>query len=382
MKRQNILNNPIFLWVMGLLITSMNVHAGEDITITPAQSKMMGIVVAPLEAVSAVRSQHFPAQVVIPPASARMISAPQSGAVEELRVAVGETVRAGYAMARIRSPELVNLQGEFLQALTQASLAQSEFARDEQLFKDGIIAERRYITSKSRHEEQSAVLNQRRQGLHLAGMDDAAIRQLEKTRALSSLVTVVAPISGVVLERSVAVGQRVDRLDPLYRIAQLDVLWLEIRAPLEQVRGLTSGLRVEAPALSVTGRLILVGREVEPENQTVLLRAEVTQGAERLRPGQFVEAQLAMQDKRKNASGNTSAQQYSVPINAVARSGDKSVVFVQTAHGFRAQPVVVITEQNQRVVISGSLRGNERIAVNGVVAVKGAWLGLGGSGGH
>ncbi len=373
--------------LLAITVTSPAAQATDDIHFTPAQLKTLGIMVAPLEPASVVLSSRFPARVVIPPAQERVVSASQSGLVEALLVAVGDKVNKGQALATLRSTELVTEQGSYLQALTQVRLAQSELARDEQLFKDGIIAERRYLTTKSRHEELASALNEHRQTLRLAGMDEAALRRLEQTRALSGTLTITAPITGIVLEQKVVAGQRVDRLEPLYRMARLDTLWLELRVPQERVNGLSVGQGVEVPAASTlkgsaqpplrgtsaSGRLIMIGRDVDPENQTVLLRTEITRGTDSLRPGQFIEAQL---------TAPTAGQRYSVPVTAVARSAKQSMIFVQTAQGFRAQPVQIVSEQHGRSVIAGALRGDERVVVRGVAAVKGAWMGLGGSGGH
>lgn len=369
----NILQAAMTACLLAIAVPYPAAQAADDIRFTPAQLKTLGLAIAPLELAAVVLGSRFPARVVIPPAQERVVSASQSGLVEALLVAVGDKVSKGQPLATLRSTELVTEQGSYLQALTQVRLAQSELARDEQLFKDGIIAERRYLTTKSRHEELASALNEHRQTLRLAGMDEAALRRLEQTRALSGTLTITAPIAGIVLEQKVVAGQRVDRLEALYRMARLDTLWLELRVPQERVSGLKTGQGVEVPAASASGRLIMIGRDVDPENQTVLLRAEITRGTDNLRPGQFIEAQL---------TASTAGQRYSVPVAAVARGAKQSVIFVQTAQGFRAQPVQIVSEQNGRSVIAGELRGDERVAVRGVAAVKGAWMGLGSSGGH
>ena len=53
-------------------------------------------------------------------------------------------------------------------------------------------------------------------------------------------------------------------------------------------------------------------------------------------------------------------------------------MFVQSASGFVAKPVTVHEELPEFTVISGAFRGDERIAVRGLAALKGAWQGLGG----
>jgi len=51
---------------------------------------------------------------------------------------------------------------------------------------------------------------------------------------------------------------------------------------------------VQVPKLQASGKLIAVIRSVNKSDQTLHLRAEITQGAEKLSPGQFVEAEISL----------------------------------------------------------------------------------------
>ena len=106
---------------------------------------------------------------------------------------------------------------------------------------------------------------------------------------------------------------------------------------------------------------------MEEGSQTVTVRAEIAQGAENLRPGQFVEASLA---------GVTGAGIWHVPSAAVARQRDQAYVFVQTASGFRAVAVKLNGEAAGGTQISGDFKGDERIAVNGAASLKSLWQGV------
>ncbi len=73
-----------------------------------------------------------------------------------------------------------------------------------------------------------------------------------------------------------------------------------------------------------------------------------------------------------------SQTEWRIRTAAVVRRGSDAFVFVQTASGFVATPVKVREEMPEFAVVSGSFRGDERIAVRGIAALKGAWQGLGG----
>lgn len=350
------------------LAVPMLAHA-ELIPFSKAQMQALGVNVVPMSAASPVMSNHLPGEIVVPVGQERVVSAPLGGLIDALYVAAGQPVKRGQALAHVSSPDLVALQRDYLQARTQQQLAENLLKRDNELFKEGIIAERRMLTTQSGHKELAFVTAQRRQALKLAGMGEASIQRLENSGELVSGITLSAPIDGMVLEQMATSGQRVDISAPVYRIGRLSPLWLEIHAPLDSLHFVRQGMRVNIPKYQAEGRVTTIIRSVNKNDQTMHIRAEITRGVEKLSPGQFVEAELASE---------TMAQQFSIPKTALVRNAQKSYVFVQMAQGFEALPVDVVSEQADNVVVSGRFKGGEKVVMNGTAAIKAAWNGIGG----
>lgn len=342
--------------------------AGNDISMTARQSRALGVETVALAAPASAAGNGIPAQVVIPNQQVRIVSAPLAGLVESLAVAVNQPVRKGEMLARLQSPALAELQRDFLQAALQSQLAQNTLNRDEKLYQDGIVAESRYLVARNNSATLAAAASEKRQALRLAGMNDGAIGKLKAGHAIGSALEVVSPLEGVVLEQMVAPGQRVDAAAPLFKVASLTPLWLEIQVPLAHANALQAGAPVRVPAASASGKVISVGRAVSEANQTVMVRAEVSDGAGNLRPGQYVEAVVGL------AAG---PRQWSVPNAALVRAGNQAYVFVQTPSGYRPQPVQVLGQTPAAVTITGELRGDEKVVAKGTVALKAAWQGLG-----
>lgn len=317
-------------------------------------------------------SDRFPAQVVVPNNQQRVVSAPVGGLVDTVLVAVGDAVRQGQVVARLQSPDLLGLQRDLLQTRTQLQLARRNLDRDSQLHKDGIIAERRFQETRSTYQELVTRMAQQRQALQLAGMTPAGIDRLEHGQSLSSTIELTAPLTGVVMEQMATAGQRVDAATPIYRIATLKPLWLEIHVPLEHIKGVAIGDRVNIASSPVSGHVITIGREIHPADQGVLLRAEVDEGAERLRPGQFVQVEVTC----RCAPGAQPAQ-FRVPRNTLVRLGDRTVVFVQVPDGFSPLDVTVIEERDADAVIAARLPDAARIAVSGTATLKAMLTGIG-----
>jgi len=360
----------VVLGLLGCLLGwSVAGHASHEIPMTAEQLDNLGITVAPVQATASFATDQLPGRVVIPPRQERVVSTPSEGLVIGLKAGAGDEVKQGDELAVIQSPALIVLQREFLQAKTEEKLAATDLNRDRQLFKEGIVAERRYLETRSNHERMAATLEERRQALRLAGMDEAAIEALERTRTLSSELSVHAPIAGVVLKAMAVVGQRVNGSDPLYRVAQLEPLWLEIQVPLDRVAGVEPGAAVELPCPQGEGSVELIGRDVDPDSQTVLVRAAVHKAQECLRPGQYVQVRLKLGSQEKL---------YRIPASAVVQTSALSVVFVQAPYGFAAIRVHVAGYDQGYAIVTGHIEAGESVAVSGLAAIKAAWIGLGG----
>lgn len=343
--------------------------AADEVILNARQIESLGITTAKLPGKQHGELSGMPAQVVIPSNQMLVISTPLPATVEQVEVGIGDNVSKGQVLARLQSPALVEAQRGLLQAATQAQLAGDTLARDKQLWQEGIIAQSRYRAAQSQYVSASAALAERRQMLKLSGMSDTAISRLQSGNNLSSLLEVTAPIDGVVLEKTVSAGQRLDAAAPLFKVARLKPLSLEIQVPFSMSDDLQVGAAVTVPAYGAKGKLIAIGRSLSRANQTILLRAIIQEGAENLRAGQYVEASIA--------TAKVASQQWDIPNSALSRVNGKALVFVETAKGFRAVNVSVLHEGAQNSVVTGKLGEDDKIAVHGVSALKAGLTGTG-----
>ncbi len=360
-----------YFYLLLALCFHSSAFAVDELVLSANQKQTLGIVTVPLPPKQQGELSGMPAQVVIPGNQLFTISTPLAAMVEQMLVGVGDAVSKGQILATLQSPALAEAQRGLLQASTQSQLAHDNLARDEKLWQDGIISESRYRATQSQYREASAALAERKQMLKLSGMSDSAISLLQSGSNLNSLLSVASPIDGVILEKNASAGQRLDAAVSLFKVAKLDPLALEIQAPLDSTRGLKVGAAVSVPAYGATGKLTAIGRSLSGGNQTILLRALINQGTESLRPGQFVEASI-------NTNANNSTVQWSVHNSPLARINGKALIFVDTSKGFRGETVNVLHEGAENSLVSGKFNGDEKIAVQGVSALKAQMMGIGG----
>ena len=125
---------------------------------------------------------------------------------------------------------------------------------------------------------------------------------------------------------------------------------------------------MEIDGYASPGRVILVSETTDAATQTVLVRAEVPNAGE-LRPGQTAAARISFLSSGESA--------WEVPYSALVRRGDKASVFVVTEGGFRLAPVTLLAEDQDHVVVSGAISGEDEVAVSGITALRGILLRLG-----
>ena len=365
------------LLLVGLLSISLGIaNAAEIIRITPAQIKALGIETSEIQANQNANSQHLPGEIVVPVDQARIISAPQSGLIDQMLVATGQRVKQGQALAHLSSPDLVALQRDHLQALSQQRLSQNSLNRDAELYKDGIIAERRYLTSESNHAEVSALLAERRQALKLSGMSPQAIKSLETNGSYTNGITLSAPIDGIVLEQMITAGQRVDSAMPIYRIAKLSPLWLEIHAPTQALSNIQLGMKVRVLNSEASGKVIAIVPNINKLDQTALVRVLISSGTASLAPGQLVEAEIAQPITHQSNSFSV-AKSTIVQIND-GKNANQTLVFIQTKDGFEARKIKVLNNAGTQAFVTGDFAGNERVVTSGTAALKAKLQGIGG----
>lgn len=344
--------------------------ADNTLPITPEHFNNLGVTLGKLTAVKQVPLLYAPAKVVIPPTHDFIVSTSQAGLITRLSAAIGDKVKKGQVLAMINSPDLLTLQSQYLNAKNTLNLASTSYSRDKKLLSEGVIADRRAQETSSQYSSALFHANEAKQLLEIAGMSAGDIDNLDKTQKLNSQLNVRAPITGIVLEKMTVAGTRIDNLAPLYRIGILDELWLEINIPQEHLAGIKPGDQVLIENTPIQAQISMLGQSVNPENQTILARALVKGEQNSVRPGQKLNIQIVQ------ASDKTA---FKIPDTGIAQNEGKSFIFIRNRTGFLVSAVNIIGKQDAESIITGNLSGNEEIAINGAVALKANWLGLGSS---
>ncbi|MGY6214646.1 efflux RND transporter periplasmic adaptor subunit [Methylolobus aquaticus] len=354
--------------VLALTLVATGVRADDLVRLSDEQIEHLAIRTIVPERVSSLPLAWAPGRIVVPPQNEFLVSAPQAGLVSKVHVALGASVRAGQVLAEMQSPSLLAQQRDLLNAATEFQLAERQLQRDQTLLSEGIISRIRWQETKSRFDKAQTQLREAEQVLTLSGLPADELKQLEATRRLSDTLKLRSPVDGVLLERMAVAGQRVDILTPLFRVANLDELWLEISVPQERANEIRIGDRVTLDKPKLSGRITQVSRNINPNSQSVLVRSVIEKRASGVLAGQNVNVLIS------HASTDYIVR---LPTAALVNQEGRQYMFVRAPGGFAVRPVAVAGVEARDVVVHEGLKKGDEVVVQGVAALKAAWLGMG-----
>jgi multidrug efflux pump subunit AcrA (membrane-fusion protein)/YHS domain-containing protein len=197
-----------------------------------------------------------------------------------------------------------------------------------------------------------------RDTLKLAGLSDAQVEEMARTRKLDSTYRITSPVAGIVLARNVSAGQRFDKGFEFYRIADLTSVWVVANVFENDARLLRSagGATVHYLGRAFPTRMSGVLPEFDPNTRALKVRLEVANADYALRPDMFVDVEFKV--KLKSA--------ILAPVSAVLDTGLRKAVFVDRGNGFfEPRKVETGARLGDKVVIAGGLTPGERIVVSG-----------------
>ncbi len=236
------------------------------------------------------------------------------GYVQKLNVtSPGQVVDKDAPLMSIYSPDLLTSEREFVELLRMRDQAKSKDARE---------TPQRLIESAKRR-------------LQLWNVTSEQIAELEKTRKASDTLTLLSPFRGVVQSVPVEQGKSVKTGDLLVEVADLSVGWLWAEFYENELSMLQVGQKLAITAKSYPGQnfdgtISLIDPFLDATKRTAKVRIDIPNPDFKLRPGMYVNAELAM----------NMGEALTVPVSAIMPTGERNVVFIDKGEG-KLEPRIV-----------------------------------------
>ena len=239
----------------------------------------------------------------VPPTERASVSSYVSGYVRNLSLREGNNVHKGQVLLQLESPELIDMQEEYLAVHEQLAFLEDDYQRQSKLQEEQVASKKRLLEAQSAY--RSALARKESLG-HKLKMNAIDLAKLEKGN-IQQQVLLTAPISGYITSLNVQLGSYISPQDVVVELTNMDKIQLELSAFESDLPSLSSGLLVEfycpqRPENRFAGRISLVGRQVQMPERTIKVFADITdQQAKALANGMYVEADVLTQHRQAPA---------------------------------------------------------------------------------
>jgi len=388
------------LWLVGVGLVGLGIVAGwifytpdgnalvrqgnpveADGAFRPTDSQWSGFKFAKVEPLAFREERATDGRIAINEDTTTPVFSPFSGRVSRLIARPGEYVQRGQPLFAIEASEFVQGHNDLITAVagvekarSRLVLAQAAEKRQKELLairggalKDYEQAQSDLVAAQGDLRSADITLAAARNRLRILGRSDEEIADLEKRDRIGAETIVDAPISGMVIQRRVGLGQYINAgaNDPVYTIGDLSTVWLVANVRESDAPRMKVGAPVRIMVLAFPGQvfnatLTYVAPALDPNTRRLPVRAELKNPNLELKPEMFASFRIVSGADRSMPAVPADAIVYE-GANArvwVARPDSKTVVSRSIVVGDTSDGMVEVKkglEVGETVVTSGTL---------------------------
>ncbi len=261
----------------------------NEVALTDAQFNTAGISFGTVEMKQI--SGTFKANGVldVPPQQKVSISVPLGGFLKKTDLLEGKRVRKGELIAVIENPEYVHMQQDYLETKSQLEYAKADYARQQELAKENINAQKTLQQAKASFHTLDAKANGLKEKIKVSGISLSAV----ENGKIQSAINIYSPINGFVTEVNVNIGKFVNPTDVLFEIVDTEHLHAELTVFEKDVPKLQISQKVRFMLANETtertAKVYLIGREIS-NDRTVRIHCHIDKEDIHLLPGMYLKA--------------------------------------------------------------------------------------------
>ena len=264
-------------------------------------------------------------ELALAPSDEATVSALIGGTIRDIKVIEGDFVQKGQTIARIVHPDIVDMQEEYLSALSQNGYLKSEYQRQKRLLEDSVNAEKTLQNARAAYQSNLAKLQSLKKKLKLIHINPDDL----KPQNIRDGYPVKAPISGYVAQVGVNTGNNVTPQKMLFHITANDKVHIDLKVYEKDISKVSTGQKLtfnlaNSPmAQPMEGEVMKMAKNFDPEQRTATVHAGIKEMSENLLPGMSVIAYIQTGNKKQNT----------LPEAAFVRDEGKDYIFMLKRKG-------------------------------------------------
>ena len=372
----------LYRMIIPVAVPKENASAPADNSFKPNETQLAGLTIKPVEIAEFREERSADGKIAIDDDRNTPVYPPYAGRVTKVFVKAGDHVDAGAPLFTMDSTDLVQAQNDYIAAAaalaktrSQVTLLSTAAKRQQALLaiegaavKDVQQAQADLTGAQNDQRSAEIALAAVRDRLHILGIPDATIHQLDVTRRTDPALIIPAPIAGIVTLRKLGPGQYLSAgaSDPVITVGDLKLVWLIANVRETDAALVRVGQHVDVRVTAFPGKVFKAGisyvaAAVDPNTHRLPIRAEVENDGGVLKPEMFANFTIAVSATHKGVA---------VPEEAVIYDGDAARVWTVRPDGTMvATPIKVgVTNGPLLEAVSGVAAG-DKIVTKGSIFI-------------
>jgi len=369
------MNKHIKIIVLGLIILascdskkseSINqpaATAAQEIKLTAEQKQNAGINLGEIVQHEMGEEIKCAGLIDVPPVSIASVSLPIAGYVKStFELLPGKKVAKGQVLATINSLDYIQMQQEYLQAVSALGLSNVEKSRQQVLSNEEVGSKKKLQQAEVDQINLQTQVKALGLKLEMIGCDMKALAKGN----INAVLSVKSPIEGYIEEQYLAIGKYVTPADILVQIVGTLDKHVELKVFERDLSKLKLGqtILVESEGIRAKAKIFLIGQQVNLETRTTSVHGhfEKISDEKLFTVGQFISAKITVGSKSVSA----------VPQAALARVGKAGFIYFESSNGTIKQiPVEILSSTKDLVGIKPLVSLPEgKLVISGASALE------------
>jgi len=280
------------------------------------------------------------------------VSADLAGIVDQILFESGDSVREGQVLVVLDTRQE---QAQMAAAEAQRALARLNFKRMQNLLDEQVISKAEFDATEATSRETEARVNE--------------------IRAAIERKTIRAPFTGVLGIRQVNKGQYLAGGDPVVPLQSLNPIYVNFGVPQQAIAQVHAGgtLRVTVENLAnaaFNGRVTAIDSVVDETTRNIQVQATLANAEGKLRPGMFVQTEMAIGASQSVIAIPGSAISYAPYGDSVFVVSDMKNDKGQPYRGVRQQIVAIGPARGDQIAVLSGLKPGDEVVTSGLFKLR------------
>lgn len=345
--------------IVSLTLVCFSLFGAQTIKITQKQQSDLGVKTQEVTKVETISFTPYNGTVVLDNKDVILIGSNVDATIEDIYVRNFEYVKKGQKLLSIRSNELLNLQKDYIEALIVSENTDRDYERDFKLHADGIISQKRFLSSKKDKQNSDLRVKLSKNQLLSSGFEHSMLKNLQKTHMPIIQRDILAPRDGVVFKIDANIGENISAGKSVIGINADGKRFIQISVPVRILADLSLGDTCMFDTYSA--KIDSISNIVNSTSASVQVRA-IIDDAKDILINKVYEVVIS---KKVDAT-------FKVKKSTLVFSDANAYIFKKVENGFEVLSAKIMSEGPVCYIVKADLKVGDELAVSATSALLSA----------